>query len=305
MKKIIVFVFVLFIAACKPNSEERDYFTLPDLNGRSKEEIIDLFIEEGQSYQILVSDEENYEQSNLFKDYIHLNIGDIVYKDTVVGVYVYKKMPPREEEIVVSDEYYVPSEFVYDGPYLDEEFNSYPLVDTRGGYGEVTLSGCVDGDTALFIYPDSLVEALDGYPSTRFFLIDTEETYNNPEEWGKPASVYTCELLLEATSIVVQTDPNDGLTDHYGRLLAWIWVEFDDSGDYQSLNYILLRQGLASVKYEFGSGETIYYGDYTYSEWMHIGEDYAIEHSIGMHGELLDYYWDYDNDGPDYTKWNE
>jgi hypothetical protein len=60
---------------------------------------------------------------------------------------------------------------------------------------------------------------------------------------------------------------------------------------------------LAQVKYEFGAGLDLTYGNYTYNEWMHIAEDYAKLNELGQWSELLDYYWDYQNDQPDYTRW--
>ena len=112
----------------------------------------------------------------------------------------------------------------------------------------------------------------------------------------QPGSNYTCDLLTSAESIILQTDPNDDLIDNedYRRLLAWIWVKLPGEEEYFLLNYMVVAQGLAQVKYEFGSGETIMYGDYTYNEWMHIGEDSAIENEYGQWGTLLDPYWIYD-----------
>ncbi len=195
----------------------------------------------------------------------------------------------------------------YDGPYLDESFSSIDPVDPRGGYFEVVLYSCVDGDTAKFNYPQFIYDAIPNFSySTRFLNMDTEETYGDPEEWGKPGSVYTCDLLNSAESIVLQTDPNDDLIDNedYRRLLAWIWIKLPGEEEYFLLNYMVVIQGLAQVKFEFGSGETISYGEHTYNEWMHIAEDYAILNALGQWGNLLDYYWDYVNDAPYYSRWD-
>ncbi len=180
---------------------------------------------------------------------------------------------------------------------MDESFSLIDPVDPRGGYFEVTLINCIDGDTAKFNYPQIIYDAIPNFSNnTRFLNMDTEETYGTPEEWGKPGSNYTCDLLTSAESIVLQTDPNDGLIDNedYRRLLAWIWVQLPGEEEYYLLNYMVVVQGLAQVKYEFGSGETISYGDYTYNEWMHIAEDYAIENNLGQFGNLLDPYWNYE-----------
>jgi hypothetical protein len=67
---------------------------------------------------------------------------------------------------------------------------------------------------------------------------------------------------------------------------------------------MVVQQGLAQVKYEFGAGETVFYDDVSYNEWMHIAEDEAILNNRGQWGSLLDFYWDYEHDQPDFSKWN-
>jgi endonuclease YncB( thermonuclease family) len=66
---------------------------------------------------------------------------------------------------------------------------------------------------------------------------------------------------------------------------------------------MVVRQGLAQVAYEYGAGETISFGDYTYNEWMHLAEDRARADHYGQWGDLLDYYWDYQNESPN-ENWN-
>ena len=68
---------------------------------------------------------------------------------------------------------------------------------------EVTLSKCVDGDTAWFI--------LDGEEiKTRFLAIDTPESTNEIEPFGKEASNYTCDLLTNANKIEIEYDETAG-----------------------------------------------------------------------------------------------
>jgi endonuclease YncB( thermonuclease family) len=109
--------------------------------------------------------------------------------------------------------------------------------------------------------------------------------------------------LSEAHSIIIQTDPGDNLLGNYGRLLGWVWVKLDGEEEYYLLNYMVVRQGLAEVAYEYGAGETISFGDYTYNEWMHLAEDRARADHYGQWGDLLDYYWDYQNESPN-ENWN-
>jgi endonuclease YncB( thermonuclease family) len=297
------------------------FITLPDLVGLKEPELTSLLDELNVVYTLDYQMTFSESFDGLFITYSGYNSGDLILEDEGVIVTLYQYNGVNDDTSVDceaypfhvdciengNDIYYTPESFDYDGPYLDLDFyESYDYLGSRGGYFEVTLKYCTDGDTAVFNYPQEVYDSItSGAKSVRFLNIDTEETYSGgEEEWGKPASVYTCNMLETASSIILQTDPNDGLTDTYGRLLAWVWIDIDGSGEYVSLNYMLTRQGLASVKYEFGGGETIYYNDYTYNEWMHIGEDYAELNDIGMHGDLLDYYWNYELDEPYYDRWN-
>lgn len=279
----------------------RSFVQLPDIIGLNRVEIESLFDSIG--VDIIFYETGLATESNEFKFISYgqfLNIGDTFVLNSELPIITYPEYREAGQDFTLLD-------MIYDGPYLDESFSMIDPVDPRGGYFEVTLNYCIDGDTARFNYPQYIYDAIPGFSkNTRFLNMDTEETYGNPEEWGKPGSVYTCDLLNSAESIILQTDPNDDLIDNedYRRLLAWIWVKLTGEEEYFLLNYMVVIQGLAQVKFEFGSGETISYGDLTYNEWMHVAEDYAILNSLGQWGNLLDYYWDYKNEVPDYTRWN-
>jgi len=271
---------------------------LPDFTGLTKDEIINLMLNSTVSFyfDIVPTDDPNLD--NLFIGFVGGYLpGE--YFDTIsaLGLMVY--------ELEVEKEYFQVIDMVYDGPYLDESYASIDYMYPRGGYFEVTLKDCTDGDTARFNYPSDIYEAItSGAKSVRFLNMDTEETIpGSEEEWGKPGSVYTCSLLQSAESIIIQTDPNAFL-DAYGRLLGWIWVQLPDEDEYFLLNYMVVKQGLAQVKYEFGAGETMLYGDHYYNEWMHIAEDYAIANELGQWGDTIDYYWNYDLNEPYYDRWN-
>lgn len=77
----------------------------------------------------------------------------------------------------------------------------------------VKLTKCVDGDTAYFTKTGK----------TRFLYVDTPESTNQIEPYGKAASSYTCTLLKQAKKIELQYDGPK--KDKYGRTLAWVWVE--------------------------------------------------------------------------------
>lgn len=107
----------------------------------------------------------------------------------------------------------------------------------------VQLDSCIDGDTAWFI--------VDGKrEKVRFLGIDTPESTTIQEEYGKEASNYTCTMLESAKNIYLQFDFNSDKKDKYGRLLGYVFV------DNNNLNELLLKEGLAEVKY--------IYGDYKY-----------------------------------------
>lgn len=87
-------------------------------------------------------------------------------------------------------------EFTYNGPQFQED--SLKQTD-RGSSQYATLDRCHDGDTARFIVNGN-------YETVRFLSIDTEELYHpiqKEEEWGKPASEYTCNQLENASEIIL------------------------------------------------------------------------------------------------------
>lgn len=108
----------------------------------------------------------------------------------------------------------------------------------------VTLNKCVDGDTAYFNLNEEVIK-------TRFLAIDTPESTNEIEEYGKEASNFTCNALTNAKKIEIEYDENSDKTDKYKRDLVWVFV------DDVLLQETLLKEGLAEVKY--------LYGDYAYT----------------------------------------
>ncbi len=123
----------------------------------------------------------------------------------------------------------------------------------------VTLNKCVDGDTAYFNLDDKVIK-------TRFLAIDTPESTNEIEEYGKEASKFTCDALTNAKKIEIEYDENSNKTDKYNRDLVWVWV------DNVLLQETLLKEGLAEVKY--------LYGDYAYTPHLQEIESEAKENKI-------------------------
>lgn len=125
----------------------------------------------------------------------------------------------------------------------------------------VTLSKCVDGDTVWLMKNDEKIKV-------RFLAIDTPESTNKIEEYGKEASRYTCNLLSNADSIEIEYDSNSDKLDKYDRHLVWIFVDGD-----------LLQEKII----ENGLGEVAYlYGDYKYTDTLKIAEDTAKNKKLGI-----------------------
>ena len=120
----------------------------------------------------------------------------------------------------------------------------------------VELKKCVDGDTAWFYYNNNEIKV-------RFLAINTPESTNKIEAYGKEASKYTCNRLMNAKKIELEYDDNSDLKDKYGRDLVWVFV--DDS----LLNKDIVENGYGEVKY--------IYGDYKYLSLIKEAEEKAIE----------------------------
>lgn len=132
------------------------------------------------------------------------------------------------------------------------------------GKETVTLSKCVDGDTAWFFLNEEKIK-------TRFLAIDTPESTTKVEAYGKEASEYTCNLLSKAKTIEIEYDENSDKLDKYNRHLVWVFV------DGKLLQDLLIEKGLAEVKY--------LYGDYSYTSLLQDHEKIAKENKVGIWSE--------------------
>ena len=77
----------------------------------------------------------------------------------------------------------------------------------------------------------------------RFLGIDTPEI-KEKQAFSQEAKAYTKERCHQ-NDIWLSFEPNGEQTDHYGRLLAFVWVE--ESGGYLCVNEGIVAAGLASV----------------------------------------------------------
>lgn len=128
----------------------------------------------------------------------------------------------------------------------------------------VSLVKCVDGDTAVFKINNE-------EKKFRFLAIDTPETVHptkEEESGGKLASIYTCELLTNASNIQILYDEKGSKTDKYGRELAWIYL--DDI----LLQEKLVSEGYAEIAY-------VYY-KYNFVDSLCDMQKQAIEEKIGI-----------------------
>lgn len=99
----------------------------------------------------------------------------------------------------------------------------------------VKLEKCIDGDTAKFTIVGN----------TRFLYVDTPESVNQVEPYGKEAATYTCRMLTNAKSIELEYD---GPTkDKYNRTLAWVWV------DGKLIQSLLIQKGYVEKFYDYGT----------------------------------------------------
>lgn len=128
----------------------------------------------------------------------------------------------------------------------------------------VTLDSCIDGDTARFIIKNEV-------KTVRFLSIDAPEIAHDDvlaEPFGEEASIFTCNMLTNASTIKLEYDSKSDKEDKYGRVLAWVFV------DDELLQDKLVIEGLAEVKYV--------YKDYKYSSHLKNVELEAKTRGIGL-----------------------
>jgi micrococcal nuclease len=146
---------------------------------------------------------------------------------------------------------------------LETEYEAKSFLDD--GIGVVTLTRCIDGDTARFSEDGGVTDF-----SVRFLGIDTPEVGRNAEPWGEAAKDFTCNRLSNAFTIVLERDPASSNQETYGRYLAFVWV------DGRLLNLELIEES-----YTHASGVLNYkYGEAMQNAWYE-----AIAKDLRIHGE--------------------
>lgn len=127
----------------------------------------------------------------------------------------------------------------------------------KDGIGQVSLKTNIDGDTAHFTPLNTTTSS--ETIKARFYGIDTPESTGKVQEWGKPASYFTKEKLLEADkngTIVVSSAqdtykiPNHDSTGE--RYVCLIWISLDtknaDYTDLVMLNLWIVQEGFSYPK---------------------------------------------------------
>ena len=137
---------------------------------------------------------------------------------------------------------------------------------------DVTLNKCVDGDTAWFNLKNKQIKA-------RFLAIDTPESTNKIEEYGKEASKFTCDLLNNASHIQIEYDDNSDKQDKYNRELVWVFV------DEKLLQELVVKEGLAEVRY--------IYGNYKYLDQVNLALKEAKKNKLNLWSDTEDNNPDY------------
>jgi endonuclease YncB( thermonuclease family) len=166
--------------------------------------------------------------------------------------------------------------------------------DPLGGMTQVTLDRINDGDTAAFS-PGFL-----SGERVRFLGVDTPETYPSVEDWGLEAKAYTTIILSNAIDIYIQSDPDLGYTETYGRHLGLVWVNLGETGltieiknsddvvvrtehlsGWILLNYYLVLNGY-SYNYYSSESELVFQDRYIY-RWFQEAEKFAQQNGLGIH----------------------
>ncbi len=118
------------------------------------------------------------------------------------------------------------------------------LNSTTAKFQNVTVKTYVDGDTTHFYVDSSVIPG--GVLKARYLAINTPESTGKIEPYGKKASDFTKSKLLNAVSIVLESDTTTWEPDSTGsRYLTWVWYKPTESSEYRNLNVEILQEGLA------------------------------------------------------------
>ena len=121
---------------------------------------------------------------------------------------------------------------------LSEDYEGKSFI--RDGIGEVKFSKSIDGDTSIFKEGNNVIKV-------RYFGINTPESTAKIEPWGREASSFTKEHLVNAEKIVLQRDPSSEQFDSAGsRYLGLVWIKDSSSPDFYCLNLLLVEHAFSN-----------------------------------------------------------
>lgn len=159
------------------------------------------------------------------------------------------------------------------------------------GVGQFSLKTAIDGDTAHFteLSTGEIMKA-------RFYGIDTPESTGKVQEYGKPASNYTKEMLKLADSkgtIVVSSaqdsygKPNPDSTGERYVSLVWINTEKRNAplSELTLLNLLIVQNGLSWVKNVQDMPQ--------YADTFYQAENQAKVYKLNLHSGLPDALFNY------------
>ncbi len=137
-------------------------------------------------------------------------------------------------------------------------------LDNQSNQFSVTLSKCVDGNSARFILENNEIKVkFIGVESNSVVVADVNDEIN-----GSLVSEYVCNVLKNAKDIKLEYENNSEKEDKYGRKLVWVWVDG-----------VLLQENLVKIGY---SKIAYLSDDYKYSDLLLSAEDYAKNNELGI-----------------------
>lgn len=241
------------------------------------------------------------DRNNLFNDETFVRRSDVVSGNRNFDTSEWSSFISGYYDFVGTHPVDMPSSPIYDQFEIAEKVaNGFDSL--LGGMDLVDFVSVADGDTAYFD-PKFL-----GENRVRFIGNDTPETspavVSEPEPWGLEAKDYTKTILEFAQyfdlPIYIQSDPDIGYTEGYGRYLGLVWVDLQDkileidikdsSGNVlftESLtglvliNYQLVKNGFSAD--EYSSLSTLVINNRYLHRWFDEAEKFAIDNNLGIH----------------------
>lgn len=132
--------------------------------------------------------------------------------------------------------------------------SSFSIARPKGG--DVVLTTHVEGfelaEVVRVVDGDTIVVTRRGssdHETVRLVGVDAPETVDPDRPvgcYGPEASEFLTDRLRANEAVYLETDPVQGDTDRYGRLLRYVY-EFGADGPGESVNLLLLREGYAEA----------------------------------------------------------